>query len=183
MGSRFKIGVMGSSEDLTPPQIDLARAVGGRIAFHGCILMSGACPGLTHEAAQAADERGGICIGFSPAMNLQEHVGKYNFPSQPYILVFTGMGGKGRNLIGVRSCDAVVFIKGRMGTLNEFTIAYDEAHEGKVIAVLEGSGGLSDKLLPLATEIGKRSKATIIAGRDPVELIDRVVKALANSLA
>jgi predicted Rossmann-fold nucleotide-binding protein len=43
----------------------------------------------------------------------------------------------------VRSCDIVIFLSGSIGSLNEFTIAYDE---GKVIGCLTGTGGVADEV-------------------------------------
>jgi uncharacterized protein (TIGR00725 family) len=178
MERKFKIGVMGSGEEESVAQKELAKLIGEAIAAQGCILITGSGRGLPHEAALAAAAKGGICLGFSPAMNLREHVEKYKFPIEPYILVFTGMEKKGRNLISIRSCDGVIFIGGRMGTLNEFTIAYDEADEKKVIGILEGSGGFSDKLFALAKESGKKSKAIIIREKDPIKLVNKMIQTL-----
>lgn len=180
MKTTFKIGVMGSAEGTDISQESLARAIGEEIASHGCIIITGACPGLPHRAALAAAAKGGICLGFSPAMNLREHTEVYKFPAEPYILVFTGMEKKGRNIISIRSCDAVVFVGGRMGTLNEFTIAFDEADERKVIGILEDSGGFSNKFFALALESHKKSQATIIREKDPIELIKKVIAVLTS---
>ena len=176
--SIFKIGVMGSSQGESAEQRNLAKAIGEEIASQRCILITGACTGLPYEAALVAAAKGAICLGFSPAMNLKEHVEKYKFPVEPYILVFTGMEKKGRNIVSIRSCDGVIFIGGRMGTLNEFTIAFDEADESKVIGILEGSGGFSDELFDLAARSGKKSKATIIREKDPTKLVRKVVEKL-----
>ena len=59
------------------------------------------------------------------------------------VIVYTGFGYKGRNVINIRSSDIVLFFGGATGTLNEFTIAYDE---GKIIGVLEGSGGVAEHI-------------------------------------
>lgn len=180
METKFKIGVMGSAERENIDQKNLARAIGKAIVANGCILVTGGGTGLPYEAALAAAEKGGICLGFSPAMNQKEHREKYKFPVEPYILIFTGMEKKGRNIISIRTCDAVIFVGGRMGTLNEFTIAYDEADERKVIGILEGSGGFLDKLFALASESGKKSKAAIIRGKEPIKLVDDIIQCLTD---
>ncbi len=88
------------------------------------------------------------------------------------------MGLKGRNVVSLRSCDAAIFIAGRMGTLSEFTIAYDEALEGFVIGILTQSGGLSDEFLNIAEKSGKSSKATIIGCSRPQSLVESVFEQL-----
>jgi len=76
---------------------------------------------------------------------------------------------KGRNVVLVRSCDVVVFIAGSIGSLNEFTIAYDE---GKVIGCLSGTGGVADELKRLVERFQKPTKARICYDDDPGSLID-----------
>lgn len=169
---KFKIGVMGSAEGESAEQKNLAKIIGEEIASQECILITGACTGLPHEASMAAVAKGALCLGFSPAMNLKEHVEKYRFPVEPYTLVFTGMEKKGRNIISIRSCDGVIFIGGRIGTLNEFTIAYDE---GKVIGILEGSGGFSNTFYDLAQQSGKATLAKIVRENDPIKLVKEII--------
>ncbi len=70
------------------------------------------------------------------------------------MIIFTGFGYKGRNVINVRCADIVLILGGATGTLNEFTIAYDE---GKIIGVLEGSGGIADHI--------ERSSKSVISRR------------------
>ncbi len=172
---KLKIGVMGSGADVDEYQEELAQTIGREIATHDCVLITGACGGLPFEAALAAAAQGGLCLGFSPAMNLKGHVEVEKFPIDPYLLVFTGMGKKGRNVVSVRSCDAVIFIGGRIGTLNEFTIAYDE---GKIIGILEDSGGFSNTFYDLAQQSGKMTTARIVKDKDPVKLVKEIIRML-----
>src|SRR5207244_9938763 len=51
------------------------------------------------------------------------------------VLIYTGSGLMGREITNIRSCDIVVIVGGRIGTLGEFAIAYDE---GRLIGVLTG---------------------------------------------
>ena len=51
------------------------------------------------------------------------------------MLIYTGSGLMGREITDIRSCDIVVIVGGRIGTLGEFAIAYDE---GRLIGVLTG---------------------------------------------
>ena len=79
----------------------------------------------------------------------------------------------GREITGVRSCDVVVLVGGRSGTLGEFAIAYDE---GKIIGVLQGTGGISDHIDYLVKVIQKDTGAQLIYHADPFALIDALVK-------
>ncbi len=70
----------------------------------------------------------------------------------------------------VRSCDVVLFIGGSIGSLNEFTIAYDE---GKVIGCLTGTGGVADEIKQLVSTLQKPTKARIVYEAEPLRLLDR----------
>ena len=84
-------------------------------------------------------------------------------------MIYTGFGLKGRNVINIRSSDVVVIFGGGMGAFNEFTIAYDE---GKVIGILEGSGGIADHLREIISFANKSTTAYVIYGAEPERLID-----------
>jgi len=83
---RFKIGVFGSAagKEVDEKLRISARLIGQQIAEAHCILVTGACPGLPHEAALGADDVGGLVLGFSPAMNLADHINNFHFPVYPY---------------------------------------------------------------------------------------------------
>jgi uncharacterized protein (TIGR00725 family) len=117
----------------------------------------------------------GLSIGVSPASSLDEHVTTYKYPVEADIIMYTGMGTKGRNVVLVRSADACIFIGGRIGTLNEFTIAYDELDSSCAIGILEGTGGFSDELLGLAAGSRKRCAARLVSDKDPNSLISQVL--------
>jgi uncharacterized protein (TIGR00725 family) len=172
---RPKIGVIGSAGRAEASVAAKAREVGKEIARHDAILLTGASTGLSYEAVKGAREVGGFTTGFSPASSLREHEQRYRFPVDSFdLLVFTGFGFKGRNVVFVRSCDAVVVVAGRMGTLNEFTIAYDEH---RTLGVLKASGGISDHLRT-AVEKSEKEGPEVVYDADPSSLVDRVLSAL-----
>jgi uncharacterized protein (TIGR00725 family) len=91
-------------------------------------------------------------------------------------VIYSGFGFKGRNVIAVRSADIVILVAGGIGTLNEFTIAYDE---GKVIGLLHGTGGVADVVQMLLDTLPVRSTgAVVITDSDPESLIDRCIACL-----
>jgi predicted Rossmann-fold nucleotide-binding protein len=71
-------------------------------------------------------------------------------------------------VINIRSSDIVVILQGSIGTLNEFTIAYDE---GKIIGILEGTGGVADHARELVAVLAKKTQAALFFERDAVELL------------
>jgi uncharacterized protein (TIGR00725 family) len=174
-----KIAVLGSaSASETSPESPKSFIIGKEVAVRRGVILTGACPGLPQAAVKGAKSAGGLTIGISPAMNLEEHRRHYSYPETSDVILFTGMGTKGRNVILVRSADACAIVGGRIGTLNEFTIAYDDMDDKCVIGVLKGSGGLSDDFLRLAQLTGKPSRARLVADADPVGLVESVFKLL-----
>jgi len=157
----------------------LAEQLGAAIAEAGCLLMTGATTGIPHLVARAFRSHGGFAFGVSPAENRIEHVERYHLPDDGAdAMIFTGFGYKGRNLINVRSSDIVLLMSGATGTLNEFTIAYDE---GKIVGVLEGSGGVSDHMREIIEFCKKPTQGTVLYDRDPAKLVERCVQALYSS--
>ena len=171
---RLTVGVMGSADhEQEQHAMDKANALGRVIARRDFILITGACPGLPYECARGAKEFNGLSIGISPALSLDEHVHKFHSPSDCFdVLIYTGSGLMGREVTNIRSSDMVVIVGGRSGTLGEFAIAYDE---GKLIGVLEGSGGITGKIPEIVASFGgKETGASLVYDADPQNLIDKL---------
>ena len=175
----LKVGVMGAASGNLPAAVrDKARELGRVIARRGMVLVSGAAPGLPLDSAQGAQEVGGLSIGISPALSLDEHVHTYSSPVDGFdVLIYTGSGLMGREIVNIRSSDIVIIIGGHSGTLGEFAIAYDE---GKLIGVLEDTGGIADMIPQLVAAIDKETGSSIIYDTDPSQLIDRAVDYYVN---
>ncbi len=174
MTIQTKFGVMGSAGgEFSAEIMDKAFDLGEEIAKHDCIIMTGACPGLPHQAVLGAKKHGGLVVGISPALGLDEHRNRYCSPYEEYdVIIFTGSGLMGREITTIRSCDIVAIIGGRSGTLGEFSIAYDE---GKIIAVLKGSGGIADHIEEVVAVIDKETGAEIIYDSAPAALVEAAV--------
>ena len=178
--SKTVVGVMGASEsdalsDSEKTRLtDLANKLGSAIAKHDCVLITGATTGLPDLIARSARRHGGLAVGISPAENRREHIEHYRMPPDAAdVIIYTGFGLKGRNVINVRSADVVIIFGGATGTLNEFTIAYDE---GKVIGVLEGSGGVADHITEIIDFCKKPSRGIVLSDNDPERLIERCLE-------
>ena len=154
----------------------LAEELGAAIAKRDCILVTGATTGLPDLVARAFRRSGGFAVGVSPAENRREHVQRYSLPEDGAdVIIYTGFGYKGRNVINVRSADIVLILGGATGTLNEFTIAYDER---KIIGVLEGSGGVADHIREIVRFCNKPTTGAVFFNGDPEKLVEQCVKAL-----
>ncbi|MCX6802813.1 MAG: LOG family protein [Candidatus Diapherotrites archaeon] len=177
------IGFIGSAvRETEPKKAKLARELGRLAAEKGFIVFSGACPGYPLEAARGAKEGGATVIGISPAQNLEMHKKEWDYPTEEFdAIVFTGLG-RARNFLLVRACDALVVLEGRVGTLNEITCAYDE---GKIIAVMEGMGGIASHMRELKkwfSDSGKKTGAQIIFAKKPEELMEKIEGLLGNKI-
>ena len=168
---KVKVGVMGSAGEAPPEEVGerlraKAEALGRAVAARGCVLLTGGTTGLPHAAGAAAHAAGGMHVGVSPASDA------------PDVLVYTGFGLKGRNVVLVRSCDVVLIFRGGMGTLNELTIAHDE---GRVTGCLKGTGGVADEAERLLDALPKRSSAPVIFDEEPGRLLERCLEAFIQS--
>ena len=152
----------------------LAAKVGKEIAKRGHIVVTGATVGVSFQSAKAAKKAGGIVVGFSPASSEEEHVRKMRLPESKHFdyVVYTKSGYTGRNLLMVRSCDATIIIAGRVGTLNEFTCAFEE---NEIVGVLEGSGGIADEIRKIVKVAGKGKRKTFFE-TDPVKMVGEIIR-------
>lgn len=150
----------------------LSKEVGREIARQNCVLVTGATTGVPYFAAKGCKEVGGFSVGFSPAASEAAHVKTYKLPTDAFdIIVYTGFDYSGRNLLMTNAADGVLIICGRMGTLNEFTTAFEDQ---KPIGVLEGSGGTADKIKIIATG-PYRGVRKIIYEQNPKKLVKRLI--------
>jgi len=172
---KYKICVSGAAETdhCAEDALDKAKILGQEIARHGAVLVNGATTGFPLWAAIGAKEEGGFNIGLSPAGSEREHVEHYKLPLDYMdVIIYTGFGYSGRNLLLTRSSDAVIIGCGRWGTLNEFTIALED---NKPIGVLEGAGG-STGVIPDIIKRSKRGPGKIVYDSDPIALVEKVLE-------
>lgn len=172
---KLKVGVMGSaSGKLAKAHMKLAFELGCAIAENDCVTITGACPGFPLEAARGAQSKGGLVIGISPALSEKEHIEKYQSPIAYHdVLIYTGSGLMGREVVNIRSSDIVVIIGGHSGTLGEFSIAYDE---GNLIGVLLGTGGITSEIKDIVKIVNKKTGSKVLYESHPRQLLDNLIK-------
>lgn len=173
--TRYKICVSGAAATghCSMDVLEKAEMVGREVAKAGMTLVTGATTGAPYWAAKGAKAEGGLVIGFSPASSEAAHVKIYRLPIDYHDdIVFTGFEYSGRNWLLTRTADAVVIICGRIGTLNEFTVAFEDE---KPIGVLEGTGGTADFIREVV-EKSHRGPGRIVYSSDPKELLTMLVR-------
>jgi len=157
----MNIAVIGQSKgNLNDDVLAKARRIGEHIAANKARLLFGGCMGYPYEAAKGA----GNAVAISPASSVEEHKNKYGFPDDVEIEL-TGAGIPGRNLLLVEKADRVIMIGGKIGTLNEFTLAY---HLNRPIAVLEESGGVAALVRDIDRKCSKPGARVFIGDVDSI---------------
>lgn len=172
---RPKICVSGAAETehCGVSAMELSKEMGREIIRQGAILVTGATTGVPLWSAIGAKEVGGTSIGLSPASTEAEHVNVYKLPLDYLdLIIFTGFGYSGRNLLLTRSSDAVLIGCGRIGTINEFTIAFEDS---KPIGILRGEWE-TDEVIQDMLEKGHRPNPKIIFDSNPKELVRKVLE-------
>ncbi len=115
MSKRLHIGVIGE-QDARPEMRKLAEEVGREVARRGGVLVCGGLGGVMEAASRGAAAEGGTVVGILPGTRWEE--------ANPYVTVpvVTGLG-EARNVVVVRSSDALVAVGGGYGTLSEIAYA------------------------------------------------------------
>jgi uncharacterized protein (TIGR00725 family) len=125
------IGVIGGSET-TPELSTLAYDVGRHVAKNKAVLVCGGLGGIMEAAAHGAAEHGGLVLGIIPNDD-KKSANRYT-----HLVIPTGMGA-GRNLLVVRSSDAIIAFPGSYGTLSEIGLALTI---GKAVVYMPGAWNL-----------------------------------------
>ena len=152
----IQISVIGASNP--PPQAVLAaEGVGRELAQKGAILVTGGLGGIMEAASKGARQVGGTTIGILPGSDPKE--------ANQYvdITICTGMG-YARNIIVVKSGQAVIAIDGAFGTLSEIGHALGDGIP--VIALNTWT----------ITKAGSEDKTMIIA-KDPKDAVNKAIEA------
>lgn len=148
------VAVVGAGQ-CTPQEAESAEAVGHELARRGAILICGGRGGVMEAACRGAKAGGGQTVGILPGPSRDE--------ANPYVDVpiVTGLG-EARNLIIVRSADAVIAVGGEYGTLSEIAFALKLGVPVVGLGTWElGKGGLSVNAILRATS--------------PVEAVERAL--------
>ncbi|MEK7539266.1 MAG: hypothetical protein AAB595_01315 [Patescibacteria group bacterium] len=172
--NQIKICVSGAAETghCGVDALEKAKELGREIARQGLVLITGATTGFPLWVTIGLKEVGGISIGVSPAASEREHVEVYKLPLDYLdLIIYTGFGYAGRDILLIRSADAVVCGCGRIGTIHEFTIAFED---NKPIGIFEGPWEMGGELKNII-EKSHRPNEKIVTGNDPKKLLEDLV--------
>lgn len=173
---KYKVCISGAAETghCSPDVLEKTKILGAEVIRQGAVLVTGATTGAPYWAAIGAKEAGGFVIGVSPASSEVEHIKKYELPIDYHdVIIYTGFGYAGRNLLLTRASDAILITCGRMGTINEFTIAFED---NKPIGVLASDGWLTDDIIKKIIEEAHRGPGKVVFDEDPRRLVEKVIE-------
>ena len=115
MRATLHIGVIGEGT-CSRRTAAVARRVGAAVAQAGAVLWTGGRGGVMAAASRGAAEAGGLVVGILPGFRREDANRWVAVP------IVTGMD-QARNVVLVRSCDAVIAVGGMYGTLSEIALA------------------------------------------------------------
>lgn len=94
----------------------MAEGVGRELARRGAVVVTGGLGGAMAAASRGAKAEGGTTLGILPGEDRDD--------ANPWVDVAVATGlGEGRNVVLVRTVDAVVAVAGEFGTLSEIALA------------------------------------------------------------
>ena len=88
------------------------------------------------------------------------------------VIMYTGFGYSGRDLLFVRASDAMIIGPGRIGTLNEFAVAYEDH---RPMGILEGNWD-TDELIKMIMDSAHRPNPSVIFDSDPKAMVERLIE-------
>lgn len=177
MQDRITISISGAAEvaHCGPSVIQKAMELGRECARAGVQLATGATSGFPAYAAKGYKEIDGapLSFGLSPAATKKEHLETYLLPLDDMdVVIYTGFGFPGRDLMLVRSSDAVIIGCGRIGTIHEFTVAWESEIP---IGILQGEWA-TDEVIQNIIDNSNRVNPLVVYDSDPVSLVKKIVE-------
>ena len=163
MNKKLKICLIGSWRNYSREAEIGAKLLGEWIANNGHTLITGACLGIPNVGAISCLNNGGRSIGYSPANHEKYHLKKNGLTKDGFTNIIymdekDPLSYSKRNIINIDEADIVVLISGKLGVINEYTIARDME---KPVFVLEGVGNASDLIRNIEMSLYGRLKSNI----------------------
>lgn len=171
----MKIAIFGSAVNVKDKKTkNICNEIAKTLVEQRATILTGVGIGIPHLIVEEAHKAGGRCIGYSPATDEKNHqLQSDNADLAAYNTVHFIQGFTRRSIAMIEEADAVIVIGGRMGTLSEYSIAYEE---NKPIGVLTSVQGIGKHLQKITTMTKKHRKTPIYFDNDAQRLVRRLVK-------
>jgi len=153
------IAIIGDSS-CSPEEARLAEAVGELLAQQGVTVVCGGLGGVMEAVCHGAKSKGGLTVGILP--------GQDSSTANPWVDVPVATGiGEARNVVVIKSAQAVIAIGGSYGTLSE--IAYALKNGIPVVGLntwsLSRNGREDDSIIRVQSAVEAVNKAISLAKR------------------
>ena len=173
---QIKIAISGAAETthLTSEDLKLCEELGREVVRQGAVLVSGATTGVPIWVAKGAKLQGGVSVGISPASGEREHVEIYKLPLEYMdFIIYTGSGYVGRDILLTRTSDAVIIGPGRIGTIHEFTVAFEDR---KPIGILTGPWDTDDIIREIIEKSHRKDdNRKVVYDSNPRMLVQKLI--------
>jgi len=172
----MKIAIFSSWLPKVKPEHEyLARNIARYLVENNIEIVTGGTTGIPGICIEEAKNLGSKTIGYFPNEGEHDHAEvDGNHESSFYTEKYFIKGFTARSLAMIKSVDAAIVLNGRIGTLSEFGIAVEE---GLPIAVIEGTGGITDELQRLTKLVSKEfPNNEVIFEKDYKKAIDLLLK-------
>ncbi len=175
----MKIAIFSSwLPQVTQENQKLAKSIGVYLAEKDITVVTGGCSGIPALCIESAFANKTKTIGYFPHQDQNEYFDRQHEENthdiQFYSTAHFISGFTARSLEMIKNVDAAIVLNGRIGTLSEFGIAVEE---GLPLAVIEGTGGITDELKTVIKVAQKEfPNNEVIFGDDYKKLIDTLIK-------
>jgi len=154
------------------------------LCYKDVTIVTGGCSGIPAIAIETAQKYSAKTIGYFPLKDQQDYFDRQHEKNihriDFYSVVHFIAGFTARSLEMIKNVDAAIVLNGRIGTLSEFGIAIEE---GLPLAVIEGTGGISDELQNITKIANKKfPNNEVIFSKNYKKAIDTLIENHQKSL-
>ncbi len=175
----MKIAIFSSwLPEITQENRDLIVKISEYLCSKNITVVTGGCSGIPALAIETAFNLKNKTMGYFPLKDQQDYFDRQHeknihcidfYSTAHFVAGFTA-----RSLEMIKNVDAAIVLNGRIGTLSEFGIAIEE---GLPLAVIEGTGGVSNELRTIVTVAQKElPNNEVIFEKNYKKAIDKLIE-------
>lgn len=150
----MKITIYGgtNNKQYSEQEIQACTDLGQFLAQNGCEILTGACGGYPYFVGRGAVQAGGKVIGYTPAVDLQEHLERYKFTTDGVtdlvfnenILPTNSENFLKRSMDMTPYSDVVIALGGSWGTFSELLFSFFAKKKMIIVDEFGGAGQIFD---------------------------------------
>jgi uncharacterized protein (TIGR00725 family) len=160
----------------------IAKDIARYLAEKSITVVTGGCSGIPALCIEEAYKCGAETIGYFPHKDQDDYKDRQHEENTHDIKFYSTAhfihGFTARSLEMIKNVDAAIVLNGRIGTLSEFGVAIEE---GLPLAVIEGTGGITDELQRLTKLVKKEfPNNEVVFEQDYKKAIDVLIENYQN---